>query len=46
MLESGEATPETKRRLDAEKRRLNPFALKREIEAGPKEIERMRRVEV
>ena len=40
VLESGEATAETKRLLVAEKSRLNPFALKREIEAGLKEIER------
>jgi len=44
-LESAEATPETKARLEAEKGRLNPFALKREIEAGLREIARLRRLE-
>jgi hypothetical protein len=45
VLESAEATPETKARLEAEKGRLNPFALKREIEAGLREIGRLRRLE-
>ena len=45
VLESAEATPETKARLEAEKGRLNPFALKREIEAGLREITRLRRLE-
>jgi hypothetical protein len=44
VLERGEATAETKRQLAAEKARRNPFALKREIEAGLKEIERTRRL--
>ena len=45
VLESAEATPETKARLEAEKGRLNPFELKREIEAGLREIGRLRRLE-
>ena len=45
VLESGEVTAETKARLVAEKGVLNPFALKREIEAGLKEIVRIRRLE-
>ena len=45
VLDSVEATAETKALLRAEKGRLNPFALKREIEAGLKEIARMRRLE-
>jgi len=45
VLESAEATPETKARLEVEKGRLNPFALKREIEAGLREIARLRRLE-
>ena len=45
VLESGDVTAETKARLNAEKGRLNPFALKREIDAGLKEIGRIRRLD-
>ena len=45
VLESGEVKPETKARLVAEKGRLNPFALKRQIDAGLKEIGRIRRLD-
>lgn len=44
VLESDEVSPATKARLVAEKGRLNPFALKREIEAGLREIARMRQL--
>jgi hypothetical protein len=45
VLTSGEVTAETKARLLAEKARLNPFALKLEIEAGLKEIAQIRQLE-
>ena len=45
VLESREVTAETKARLVGEKGRLNPFVLKREIDAGLREIARMRRME-
>ena len=45
VLESGEVTAETKARLVGEKGRLNPFVLKREIDAGLREIARIRRME-
>jgi hypothetical protein len=45
VLESPQVTLETKGRLVVEKERLNPFALKRDIEAGLKQIARMRQLE-
>ena len=43
VLASAEVTPQTKRRLEQEKARLNPFALKREVDRGLKIIASMRR---
>jgi len=43
VLASSEVTPQTKRRLEKEKARLNPFALKREVERRLKIIASMRR---
>jgi hypothetical protein len=43
VLESVPVSLETKGQLLVEKERLNPFALKREIEAGLKQIARRRR---
>ena len=45
VLESAQMSLETKGRLLVEKERLNPFALKQEIESGLKQIARMRRLE-
>ena len=42
VLASPEVTPETKRRLQEEKARLNPFALKLEIQRSLKRIAAMR----
>ena len=42
VLESPEVTPQTKRRLEQEKSRLNPFALKREMDRSLKIIASMR----
>jgi hypothetical protein len=44
VLASAEVTPQTKRRLAQEKARLNPFALKREVDRNLKIIASMRRV--
>ena len=44
VLASAEVTPETKLRLQQEKARLNPFALKREVERSLKAIAAQRRV--
>jgi hypothetical protein len=44
VLASSEVSAETKRRLSAEKARLNPFVLKREVERSLKEIAAIRRV--
>ena len=46
VLESEQVALETKGRLVAEKERLNPFALKRDIEAGLKAIARVRQLDV
>ena len=43
VLESPEVTPQTKRRLEEEKSRLNPFALKREVDRWLKVIASTRR---
>src|SRR6266481_5868254 len=43
VLTSPEVTTQTKRRLEQEKARLNPFALKREVARSLKEIAAMRR---
>ncbi len=43
VLASSEVTPQTKRRLEQEKARLNPFALKQAVDRGLKEIAAMRR---
>jgi len=43
VLASAEVTPQTKRRLEREKARLNPFALKREVARCLKEIAAVRR---
>jgi hypothetical protein len=43
VLASPEVTPQTKRRLEQEKARLNPFALKQAVDRGLKEIAAMRR---
>src|SRR5256884_832872 len=43
VLTSPELTTQTKRRLEQEKARLNPFALKREVARSLKEIAAMRR---
>jgi len=43
VLASPEVTPQTKRRLEQVKARLNPFALKQEVDRGLKEIAAMRR---
>lgn len=43
VLASPEVTTQTKRRLEQEKRRLNPFALKQAVDRGLKEIAAMRR---
>jgi hypothetical protein len=43
VLASPEVTPQTKRRLEQEKARLNPFALKREVAKSLKTINSMRR---
>jgi hypothetical protein len=45
VLESAQVTLETKGRLVVEKERLNPFALKRDIEAGLKQIARLRQLD-
>ena len=45
VLGSGEVTPEAKARLAAEEGRLSPLAMKREIEAGRREIVRLKRWE-
>jgi hypothetical protein len=42
VLESVEVTPQTKRRLEQEKARLNPFALKREVARSLKTIASLR----
>jgi len=42
VLESGEVCAKTKERLREQKRRLNPFALKAEVERRLKEIESLR----
>jgi hypothetical protein len=42
VLASPEVTPQTKRRLEREKARLNPFALKREVDRSLKIIASMR----
>jgi len=42
VLASPEVTPQTKARLQQEKARLNPFALKREVERSLKKIAAMR----
>ena len=44
VLASAEVTPQTKQRLEQEKARLNPFALKREVERSLKIIAALRRV--
>jgi len=44
VLASPEVNPQTKRRLEQEKARLNPFALKQIVERGLKEIASLRRV--
>ena len=43
VLASAQVTPQTKRRLEGEKARLNPFALKQEVARSLKEIAVMRR---
>jgi hypothetical protein len=43
VLASAEVTPQTKQRLQQEKARLNPFALKREVDRSLKIIASMRR---
>jgi hypothetical protein len=43
VLASPEVTPQTKRRLQQEKARLNPFALKREVDRSLKLIASLRR---
>jgi len=43
VLASAQVTPQTKRRLEAEKAQLNPFALKQEVARSLKEIAAMRR---
>ena len=43
VLASPEVTPETKRRLQQEKARLNPFALKRAMDRSLKRIASLRR---
>jgi hypothetical protein len=43
VLASTEVSPQTKRRLQQEKARLNPFALKREVERSLKVIAALRR---
>ncbi len=43
VLASPEVTPQTKRRLEQEKARLNPFALKQAVDRGLKEIAALRR---
>jgi hypothetical protein len=43
VLASPEVTPETKRRLQQDKARLNPFALKREMDRSLKRIASLRR---
>jgi len=43
VLASPEVTPETKRRLQQDKARLNPFALKREMDRSLKSIASLRR---
>ena len=45
VLESAQVSLETTGRLSVEKERLNPLALKREIEAGLKQIARMRQLD-
>jgi hypothetical protein len=42
VLASAEVTPQTKRRLQQEKARLNPFALKREVARSLKTIDSLR----
>jgi hypothetical protein len=42
VLASAEVTPQTKRRLEQEKARLNPFALKREVARSLKIIDSLR----
>jgi hypothetical protein len=42
VLASAEVTPQTKRRLEREKARLNPFALKREVAQSLKRIASLR----
>ena len=44
VLASDEVTPQTKQRLEQEKARLNPFALKREVDRSLKLIAAMRRM--
>lgn len=46
VLESSAVSPETKQRLLAEKARLNPFALKREVAQSLKKIDAARRAGV
>lgn len=43
VLASAQVTPQSKRRLEQEKARLNPFALKREVDRSLKIIAAMRR---
>ncbi|HOK78089.1 MAG TPA: integrase, partial [Verrucomicrobiota bacterium] len=43
VLACAEVTAETKARLEAEKKRLNPFALRREVDRQLREIEAQRR---
>jgi hypothetical protein len=42
VLASAEVTPQTKRQLQQEKARLNPFALKREVDRSLRTIAAMR----
>jgi hypothetical protein len=44
VLASADVTPQTKRRLEQEKARLNPFALQQEVARGLKEIASLRQV--
>jgi len=43
LLACAEVASETKARLEAEKKRLNPFALRREVDRQLREIEAQRR---
>jgi hypothetical protein len=44
VLASGQVSAATRARLRAEKQTLNPFALRREVERQPKQIEQQRRL--